>query len=222
MRTILLVAVSVVLLPISGANAVLMFQPLQVQTNMGSFGSAFDVSQLATQGGLNTTYTSGVTDASAYTSTHSNNADEWQAVSNTTTGFVSFDLGMDVELTGIRLWQSSWFTGGEVDVRDFRVLSDDDLDATNGNGGVLGTFTAAQSNGQHPMQSFDFAQTTIIRFAHLEILSNYGGETSGLSEVAFVGLAVVPEPSSAILLALGSVVVFARRRRCDSTGQLIQ
>jgi hypothetical protein len=187
---------------VSVAAGDVMWQPTAVTTNMGNFGlPAFSPNYLISQSGLTTGYVSGVTDAGTYNSSHGNVFDEWQSSVGIPTGIVTFDLGATVSLTGFRLWNSSWSTGGgNIDVNDFFLFSDTDNDFSNGFAGAIGSFNALDSNGTiHSMQSYSFATTT-TQFVHMRIFSNHGSSSnSGFSEAAFV-VSSVPEPSSLILL----------------------
>jgi hypothetical protein len=213
------VVASLFLLVFSATNshASVMLQPAAVSTTMGQLGGSgglFDVSQLVSQVGLTTPYTSGVTDAATYSSTHANSRDEWQAGPGVTTGFVSFDLGSVVGVDGFRLWNSSWFTGpGPVDVNQFTLFADNDFDPSNGLGASLGTFTATSTEADHPMQSFSFG-TASTRYIQMQIESNHGGAGSGFAEAAFTGTTgTVPEPSILALLGISLAGMgFARKK----------
>jgi hypothetical protein len=127
---------------------------------------------------------------------------------------VTFDLGATVTVTGFRLWNSSWTTGGDVDVRDFQLLADNDNDFSNGVTSSLGAFGALNSFGSnHAMQSFS-TTATATQFVHMRIASNYGAPSNtGFSEAAFT-VSAVPEPSSLLTLgALAGCLSLNRRRR---------
>lgn len=192
------------------ARADFVWQPTAASTNMGVFNNIFNIDFTISQIGLTNPYISGVTDASTYSSTHNDIFDEWQSQVGIRTGFVTYDLGAVVAATGMFLWNSSWSTGGNIDVNQFTLFSDDDNDPFNGTTADLGTFNAAETGGPHPMQTFDFA-TTPTRFVHMEILTNHGSPTnSGFSEVAFI---VVPGPASLGLLGCICLGLGNRRRR---------
>ena len=57
-----------------------------------------------------------------------------------------------------------------------------------------------------------FSATLTARYVYLDVYSNYGGAAYGLSEIQFEGTAV-PEPSSALLLVMGSVLLGWRFRK---------
>ena len=59
-------------------------------------------------------------------------------------------------------------------------------------------------------QNYDVSGASGSRFIGIEILTNYGStQRVGLAEVAFV----TPEPTSSLLIALGGMFAFLRRRR---------
>lgn len=196
------------------ASAAVMWQPTAVSTTMGELGvPTFSLGHLISNAGLTTPYVSGVTDASTYSSTHTDVFDEW--ISTTPTGFVSFDLGSDQQVNGFRYWSSSWFVNGSPDsVRKFELFADSDFDPTNGLGASLGTFTAADTGHPETMQSFTFA-TTSTRFVQMQVLTNSGAEVSGFAEGAFtVEASSVPEPATLCIWGgLGLVSFVAARRR---------
>lgn len=139
------------------------------------------------------------------------------AISRHSYCFVTFDLGTTVNVTGFRLWNSSWFTGGgSVSVQDFQLFADVDNDPTNGLGPSLGTFSAANTGGPHAMQTFN-TTPGITQFVQMQILSNYGGSGSGFSEGAFA-ITAVPEPATVALIGtaaagFGLAWRFRRARR---------
>jgi hypothetical protein len=196
------------------AAADVMWQPTAVTTNMGFFNGSFLPNNLISQGGLSVGYVSGVTNAGTYTASHNNVLDEWQSTGGPPTGIVTFDLGATVTVTGFRLWNASWNTIGDIDVRDFELLADTDNDFSNGVTSSLGSFVALNSFGNnHAMQSFSATATT-TQFVHMRIASNYGAPSnSGFSEAAFT-VSAVPEPSSLLTLgALAGGLSLSRRRR---------
>ena len=194
----------------SVAQADFVWQPTAASTNMGMFNNLFNIDFTISQIGLTNPYISGVTDADTYVSTHDDIVDEWQSAVGTPTGFVTYDLGSVVSATGIFLWNSSWSTGGNIDLNEFTLFSDVDDDPGNGTTNNLGTFNAAQTGGPHPMQRFNFAQE-LTQFIHVEILTNHGSPTNtGFSELAFI---VVPGPMSFGLFACFYLGTSNGRRR---------
>jgi hypothetical protein len=194
----------------SQCEADLMIQPVAISTDMGSASStSWELGNVIDQSGLSEGYVSGVTDASSYTATHSGSQD-YSWLSETPTGFVTFDLGGAFPLRELRLWNTSAAVGGGfTQAEDFALFSDSDSDPTNGTTGYLGSFIAASSAD---MQVFGIDATT--QFVHMQIISNGGSTRTTLGEVAF---AAVPEPSTFALLGIaglvGGFVAWRRRRR---------
>ena len=137
---------------------------------------------------------------------------------------LTFDLGSDVPLNEISVWgYASTNTNG---VASFDLKFSTEAEGA-GNGAAsagpfvtLGDLTTGD-NDDLARQSFDFAPVT-ARYVELTATDNFfvapgdgsagglaGGDRAGLGEVAFQ---VVPEPSSAILLLLGSLALIRRKR----------
>lgn len=223
MRVIQLASLLSILAMAETLPAGLIYGPISATSTVGNSnsGGTFDTAHLISQDGLTVNYTSGVTDSSAYTSNHNNSFDEWLSQIGTGfPGFVTFDMGQSLPLNGMLYWASNWKSSGNLDVKEFELLTDIDDDPTNGLGTALGTFNPAQSNNPHPMQTFSFTQTE-TRYVQMRILDDYGTNTrAGFSEAAFIAAAsstAVPEPSSfALASVLGMTAVasrYVRRRR---------
>ena len=134
--------------------------------------------------------------------------------------YLWFDLGSDLPINEINYWGYS--AGNANGMREFNITF-----ATDAEGGAAGlgdetyggtitlnpSFTAIQD--PTPRQAFGFPEVT-ARYIRVEATSTFfnqpgagaGGDRLGIGEIAFS----VPEPSSASLLALGSLVLIRRKR----------
>ena len=138
---------------------------------------------------------------------------------------LTFDLGADVPLNEISVWgYAATNTNG---VSEFTLKFSTDAEGAGGGSVSAGPFAtvgdlATGENDDTSRQSFGFAPVT-ARYVEFTATDNYfvapgdgsvegtlaGGDRAGLGEVAF---AQVPEPSSALLLLLGSLALVRRKR----------
>lgn len=138
---------------------------------------------------------------------------------------LTFDLGTDVPLNEISVWgYAATNTNG---VSEFSLSFATEAEGVGGGSATAGPFTTigdltTGTNDDTSRQSFNFDAVT-ARYVELSATDNFfnapgdgsvagtlaGGDRVGLGEVAFQQ---VPEPSSAILLLLGSLALMRRKR----------
>jgi len=181
---------------------------------MGEFSASFPVENLINQSALSGTYTSGVDDFATTVATisHGQNVGEWASPVGTTTGNLDFDLGADLYVTQLVLWDSRLGAGeGDRSINDFTVLTDTNQSFTSSTN--VGTFTNPRDVLDGTV--FDLTDSS-ARFVRIQIQSNYGANLTQMGEVAFAsGVAAVPEPSACAFLGLIGVAIACCRRRRD-------
>ena len=137
---------------------------------------------------------------------------------------LTFDLGSDVPLNEISAWgYAATNTNG---VSEFSLKFSTEAEGAGNGAASAGPFTLAGSlvdgsNDDTSRQSFNFDPVT-ARYVEFTALDNFfvapgdgsagglpGGDRAGLGEVAFQ---VVPEPSSVVLLLIGSLALIRRKR----------
>ena len=195
--------------------------------------------------GLSAAVNNGDSLASALTVTHSfndtildsyvtndNGVDYFEAGPNPVlTPVLVFDLGRDVALTDIVLWQYQ-NNGGNGSASQGNALFSFDVrinSSADGSGTFAGAATSLEAqtvgfdlNGVNSAQQLSFSGTG--RFIQFTLIDNHrgvedvnsGGDRVGLGEVRFNGIAAVPEPSSVAFLSLGVFGLFIRRRQTFS------
>ncbi len=97
---------------------------------------------------------------------------------------LGFDLGKTYRVSGIYLWNYNEGNGyNRRSVRDVEIASSTD----NQNFQTLGKFTFAMASGKDDDsgQAVPFAAPVTARYFRWNILSNYGGDNSGIAEVRF-------------------------------------
>lgn len=197
------------------AMAAPIYGAVDVTTDMGTFGSFAPLPRVIDQSGLSQTYVSGVTDFDTYvpTTTHvgiNNGSASWSSALNHKTGNVVFDLGAEITIDALALWNQHRSNNNSI--QNFKLYDESN--------NLLGSYTALKGPGPTSniiaSQVFGFGSTT-TRYVTLEVDSNYGGVLTGFGEVAFRG--VVPEPSVLALLGLSGLGLFAGRRR--KSGQAV-
>lgn len=181
-------------------EAAVLIQPHGIRTNMTTeFGN---VVHGIDQSGLSTNYISGVTDFNSFTANHGNFSDEVWSTTDTLPGFIDFDLGFQADLIGMVLWYA--IPNGNFHINEFtlRISEVDDFSSS--------PVFFAGDTARVIQTNFTFSEPIEGRYVRLEILTNNGAERTRLDEIAF---AQVPEPSSVILLEIGSLALLSRRRR---------
>lgn len=194
-----------------GANASIVNVAGVTSGNSTDYG---DLSHIIDQSGLSSTYTSGVTDFSTFTSsvTHVNNSpvNAWATIGSTAN--IDFDFGAEVNITQFAFWGDNGSNTNNIN--EFSILiSNDRTFATFTD---LGTFNGPLPNA-NPVEAAMFDVTDGLgRYVRLQA-SNFGGSYVILGEVAFDDGAVnaVPVPAAFWLFGSGllGLVAVARRKK---------
>jgi hypothetical protein len=158
--------------------------------------------------------------------THSNNPHQTMWLSHNPAGFpaldpnpyVIVDLGAEYLVDSMHIWNYNESGSLTRSVKDLDIRSSTTL-GSGGNPPATDTFELEQSlvllagtgSGSYEGQRINFDTAFLARYIMLDVNSNFGGDDYGLSEVQF--FAVVPEPSSLGVIALGALGLLARRRR---------
>lgn len=129
--------------------------------------------------------------------------------------FVIFDLGSVYTINSFHVWNYNENATGTQMLRGVNAVSIQ-YGTTAGLGSTVDGITSfAIADGTSTYTGEDFSGFTPFnaRFIKFDIDSNHGGDNNfyGLSEVQFDGV-LVPEPSSALLCALGCLTLFRRRK----------
>ncbi|MBX2852377.1 MAG: PEP-CTERM sorting domain-containing protein [Phycisphaeraceae bacterium] len=144
---------------------------------------------------------------------------QWHSAVGTTTGVsLIYDLGSEVDLETLHLWQANQ-TGGNFNrgINQFDVLISSTASASDNPSDasfvevITDANLAISAGGDISAQNFDLTGLT-GQFIQIRIDSNHGSTAvTGLSEVRVTGVPV-PEPGSLALLGLSGLMI-ARRRR---------
>lgn len=137
----------------------------------------------------------------------------WRTNEEVAGATITFDLGGDFDLNGIRLWNyNETFEGAPQTARG---MAETEVSISLDGGTTFApaeTFTFAEATGDpsYTGETYDFASTqsgvTDVRFT---AVTGHGSDRVGLSEVRFTA---VPEPSVALLGGLGIFGLLRRRR----------
>jgi hypothetical protein len=169
---------------------------------------------LSSSGGYDTSSIGNMIDGSGLTvfdetGTHSwFGQDEW--LGSGTSGTLRFDFESPQILLGFYLWNQEVYRGA---VKDFSLTLRGATDE------VL--FTSAPlmaevglPSGATPVQFFAFQTTAGVRSLEMKIDSVHSAPGHAITVIAEVGVAVIPEPTTSLLLASGSLIlVWMFRRR---------
>lgn len=142
----------------------------------------------------------------------------WFSAFGTTTPSLIFDLGAAYDLTSALIWQFGYVSTWGVN--SFAVQTSlDGVTYSNAGSYNMTPAPAIWPVDGLPAQEFLFAATA--QYVRLNVLSNYTGPASGLSEVRFDGLPAsaapsgggVPEPATLLLFGVGMLGLGWVRRR---------
>jgi len=128
---------------------------------------------------------------------------------------LTFELPQATEIDALHLW--TYARGGE----DPRSMSSFDLSFSTNGGSSYDTMisitgvTMGDSSVPIPVQTFSFAAQSGVTHLLIDNIDTHDTAASedfvGISEIRFGG--VIPEPASAALMGLGTLLIAGRRRR---------
>lgn len=180
--------------------------------------TAGTTANLFNQSGLSAGFTSGVTDFATYIAgapSHGSCTSSTCWASNAGQGYLQFDLGASFGISALALWLDGSSLGNTNNIQSFSLISAADELFTS-NVSSLGSFSAVQFGAA---QVFNLSGTG--RYVRLNVLSNFGGSSNVIGEVAFnVSSTPVPEPTSLGLVMCGlAAAVFSLRHRARLAGR---
>lgn len=196
----------------SPLTAAVMIQPSSVTANASLVNTNYNINRLIDQAQSTVSYTSGLTDYATYLAAAPKAAPfgtvlvEYAAMFETPSLVLEFDLGSAWSITNIILWNAPQTA---AHIQSFSVIVSNS--PTFGTVTSLGPF-AATTTAAYPMeaQGITFAAPVEGRYVRVTSTSSHASRTL-LGEVAFAGNAI-PEPSAALLGAVGAFSLFRRRR----------
>ncbi len=211
LRSLVFLFVTILLLPLRGAEAIEGVTIHSVSSAFGSAGWDLNANHLVDGSGL-----SG--DPLVHAQNNFSNQNSWQTDTTSATANVQFDLGDVYKLDHLALWNLNFYA--PYNGRGARKV--DIYTSTDASSWLLAAsaleFPMASGLDQDPgftIEAGDWEQARYVQFA---IGSNWGGSDSaghvGLSEVVFFA---VPEPAAFGLIGL-AILVFSLRCRPGERG----
>jgi hypothetical protein len=195
------------------ASAGVILSPTSVVLNTaGNFSSADPIENTINQAGMDTPFTSGVTDFDTYMAGNPLHnygyTTEWFSPTGVYSGTIIYDLGADYSLSQMALWNED--ASGLATVSMYTCP-----DSACSTSTFIGTFdpTPNTYGVDYPAQVVPFVGTT--EYVELFVTGpgpNDGWDGLAMGEVAF-DTSSVPEPSTFLLLGGGLAAVIWRRAR---------
>ncbi len=144
----------------------------------------------------------------------------WQTREEDTSGILTFTFSEEVNIREFLLWNG----GGDQNINEFRLYSDEDSNFNNGGRSLLrqSNFVATQQseNDFSTLERFSFSPVS-TQYVHLEILSNHGANFLGATEIAFEKVPFEFSPISGIIFLLGAGGInYYRKKNEGETGDL--
>jgi hypothetical protein len=173
--------------------------------NSPSFSPNHAVDDSGLSGGLHGNNTNGTMWLSQTTNSAGTDPDPW----------LTIDLGAVYDITSFHVWPYNENGGHSHGIQNVDIRYSTSNPA--GTGNLLGAYVFQESNGNgvDPIPGEDFTASFTARYIKLDINSSYdngvGNVAFGLSEIQFTG-ELVPEPSTAALLGIGTVLISVCRR----------
>ena len=188
--------------------------PVAVIRNDLGEGAGSSINSYFDQSGLQTPYTSGVTDFDTYNPAavvNTGNAGASWFGQEFTPGFTDFDLGQSELVTQLVTWTFAQGTDNQTGIIDV-LISDDPTFSADSSAGFF-TIQDNSDGTQTLGQVFDVIDTQ-GRYIRIDHLLSQGGTFRGGSEIAFATASAVPEPlpASMIVMLMFGWAWMSRRR----------
>lgn len=193
--------------------AIVMVQPTMIATSTTLFSAASNFDNVTDQSGLTETYVSRVTTLTDYlAAAPAHNGipvNSNQLVLTETSGTFDFDLGVEVVVSDVVLWNTLGTANNRL--ANFTVTISES--PTFSSPTSLGSFSTATTASTHPVpgETFAVATPTQGRYVRIEAF-NAGGAHLTFGEIAFAGTVAVPEASALGFGLLGGLLGLRRRR----------